>query len=94
MVREPPSQGEFIEIVVDTPTSVSDATPSAPYRKALAGEIGNFSGIDQPYEPPEPPELMLARIGETAEQAALRVISYLLEPGRIDRFDDLGKGTI
>jgi bifunctional enzyme CysN/CysC len=95
MVRELLGKGEFVEIFVDTPLDVCIARdPKGLYEKALAGEIKNFTGIDQPYEPPEAPDLVLARDGETVEQATLRVISYLVEQGRVDRFDDSGDWAI
>jgi bifunctional enzyme CysN/CysC len=95
MVRALLSDGEFVEIFVDAPLDVCIARdPKGLYKKALAGEIKNFTGIDQPYEPPQAPELVLGRDGETADQATLRVISYLVEQDRIDHFDDSGDWTI
>jgi bifunctional enzyme CysN/CysC len=89
MVRELLNEGEFIEIFVDTPLETCIARdPKGLYKKALAGEIKNFTGIDQPYEVPEFAELVLARDDEAVEQTTLRVISYLVERGFIDRFDD------
>jgi bifunctional enzyme CysN/CysC len=95
MVRALLGEGEFIEIFVDAPLDVCIARdPKGLYKKALAGEIKNFTGIDQPYEQPVAPELVLGRDGETADQATLRVISYLVELDRIDHFDDSGDWTI
>jgi bifunctional enzyme CysN/CysC len=89
MVRELLATGEFIEVFVDTPLETCIARdPKGLYKKALAGEIKNFTGIDQDYERPEAAELVLAGDGESVEQATLRVISYLVEKGFIDRFDD------
>ena len=60
MVRELLADGEFIEIFVDTPLEDCIARdPKGLYRRALAGEIKNFTGVDQPYEAPENPELHL-----------------------------------
>jgi bifunctional enzyme CysN/CysC len=71
MVRELLDSGEFIEVFVDTPIEeciVRD--PKGLYRRALAGEIKNFTGVDQPYEVPENPELHLkAGQSEPAEMA-------------------------
>ncbi|MGO9006982.1 MAG: adenylyl-sulfate kinase [Beijerinckiaceae bacterium] len=79
-VRELLDEGEFIEVFVDTPLEVCIARdPKGLYKKALAGEIANFTGIDQAYEAPVAADLVVARDGESAEQAALRVISNLVE---------------
>jgi bifunctional enzyme CysN/CysC len=60
LVRELVEEGEFIEIFVDTSLEECIARdPKGLYRRALAGEIKNFTGIDQPYEVPENPELRL-----------------------------------
>jgi len=91
MARELLDEGEFIEIFVDTPIEECIARdPKGLYKKAIAGEIKNFTGIDQTYEQPETPELVIARNGETAEQSASKVMAKLIEKGFIDRIDDLG----
>ena len=60
MVRELLDAGEFIEIFVDTPLEECIARdPKGLYKRALAGEIKNFTGVDQPYETPENPEIHL-----------------------------------
>ncbi|HXZ14840.1 MAG TPA: adenylyl-sulfate kinase, partial [Roseiarcus sp.] len=55
------------------------------YRRALAGEIKNFTGVDQPYEPPEAPELVLRSGEASAEALADRVIAELEKRGMIAR---------
>ncbi|HEY8009267.1 MAG TPA: sulfate adenylyltransferase subunit CysN [Methylocella sp.] len=91
MVRDLLAKGEFIEIFVDTPLETCIARdPKGLYKKAMAGEIANFTGIGQSYEPPEAPELIVAHQGQTAEQAAAQVISLLTAEGFIDDIDDLG----
>jgi bifunctional enzyme CysN/CysC len=88
LVRELLEQGELIEIFVDTPIEDCIARdPKGLYKKAIAGEIKNFTGIDQLYEPPENPELVVARNGESAEQAAARIVSMLIEREFIDHVD-------
>ncbi|HET9715221.1 MAG TPA: sulfate adenylyltransferase subunit CysN [Pseudolabrys sp.] len=78
MVRELLDAGEFIEVFVDTPLQECIARdPKGLYRKALAGEIKNFTGIDQPYEAPENPELQLSAASESAEILAGQVIAEL-----------------
>jgi bifunctional enzyme CysN/CysC len=63
----------FLEIFVDTPLEVCEARdPKGMYAKARAGAIKNFTGIDDPYEPPEAPHLRLRpEDGDAAAQAAL-----------------------
>jgi bifunctional enzyme CysN/CysC len=54
MARELLEAGEFVEVFVDTPLAVAEARdPKGLYRKARAGELKNFTGIDSPYEAPE-----------------------------------------
>jgi len=78
--------GEFFEIWVDTEIAEAERRdPKGLYRKARAGELRNFTGIDSPYEEPESPEIHL-RTGElTAEAAADQVVSALRAAGMIDR---------
>ena len=79
MVRERLPEGEFIEIFVDTPLDTCIARdPKGLYRRAQAGEIKNFTGIDQPYEAPERPELHLRAGEDSAEALAVRVIDELV----------------
>jgi adenylylsulfate kinase len=60
MVRELAGEGRFLEIFVDTPLAVCEARdPKGLYRKARAGELRNFTGIDSAYEAPQAPELHL-----------------------------------
>ena len=83
MVRELMDADEFIEIFVDTPLETCIARdPKGLYKKALAGQIKNFTGIDQAYETPEQPELIVARDGETPEVSADQVIDCLLYTSR------------
>ena len=51
--------------------------PKGLYRKARRGELKNFTGIDSPYEPPEHPEIRIDTTGDTAEQAAERIVAWL-----------------
>lgn len=60
MVRELAGEGRFIEVFVDTPLAVCEARdPKGLYKKARAGELRNFTGIDAVYEAPEQPEIRL-----------------------------------
>ena len=86
LAREIAAQGEFIEIYVSTPLETAIARdPKGLYRRALAGEIKNFTGVDQPYEPPEAPELILEAGELSADALADRVVAELEARGRIDR---------
>jgi bifunctional enzyme CysN/CysC len=79
MVRELVGPGEFIEIFVDTPLEECIARdPKGLYKRALAGEITNFTGIGQAYEPPESPEIHLLTARDSAENSAERVVKELL----------------
>jgi bifunctional enzyme CysN/CysC len=79
MVRELLPPGEFIEIFVDTPLQECIARDAKGlYRRALAGEIKNFTGVDQPYEVPESADLRLPGDRERPDTLAERVIEHLL----------------
>jgi bifunctional enzyme CysN/CysC len=79
MARERFAGGEFIEIFVDVPLEVAEARDvKGLYRKARAGQIPNFTGIDSPYEPPEAPELHLYADGEALDAMADQVVRLAL----------------
>ena len=78
------TEGEFIEIYIDTPLQVAEERDvKGLYKKARRGELKNFTGIDSPYERPEQAELVLPASVITAEEAADRVIALLTERGVI-----------
>ena len=78
MVRELLPEGEFFEIFVDTPLEDCIARdPKGLYRRALAGEIKNFTGVGQAYEAPQNPELRLSTTREPAAALAAQVIDEL-----------------
>ena len=78
MVRDLLDAGEFIEVFVDTPLDQCIARdPKGLYRRALAGEIKNFTGVDQPYETPENPELHLLAGRKDPDKLANEVIDEL-----------------
>ncbi len=79
------SEGDFVEVYVDTPLEVCERRdPKGLYKKARAGEIKNFTGISDPYEPPSSPEIHLNGGDErtVAEQAG-QIIAYLEASGRL-----------
>ena len=72
-------EGEFLEVFVDTTLEECERRdPKGLYRKARAGEIVNFTGIDSPYEAPEHAELHLLTAGLRAEQLAEQVVEQLV----------------
>ena len=76
--------GEFIEIFVDTPLEEAERRDvKGLYKKARAGELVNFTGIDSPYEPPADPEILINTVELSAEEAADVVLSLLegFKPG-------------
>jgi bifunctional enzyme CysN/CysC len=84
MARSLMGEGEFVEVFVDTPLEIAEARdPKGLYRKARAGELKNFTGIDSPYEPPEHPELRVVTTGDAPEQSAQAVVDFLQARGAI-----------
>jgi bifunctional enzyme CysN/CysC len=75
---------EFFEVFIDVPLEVAEQRdPKGLYRKARAGELKNFTGIDSPYELPEAAELRLDTSALSPEEASDTVISFLVEKGVI-----------
>ncbi len=82
MVRALLPEGRFIEIFVDTDLAECERRdPKGLYKKARAGQIPNFTGIDSPYEPPEQPELVLRTAQGAPDVMAREVIDYLQQRG-------------
>ena len=76
--------GDFVEVFVDTPIEECQRRdPKGLYRKAIAGEIKGFTGIDAPYESPVKPELVLKTAESSVPEMAARVYEYLLGAGRL-----------
>jgi bifunctional enzyme CysN/CysC len=85
MARQIMQDGEFLEIFVDTPLEVAEARDvKGLYKKARAGEIKNFTGIDSPYEPPETAEITVNTVQTSAEEAADHIIVELEQRGILD----------
>jgi bifunctional enzyme CysN/CysC len=79
MVRRMMQPGEFIEVHVDTPLAEAERRDvKGLYRKARAGELKNFTGIDSPYEPPADPEIRIDTTQLTADEAAELIVERLL----------------
>ena len=82
MAREILEKGEFVEVFVDTPILVAEQRdPKGLYRKARAGELKNFTGIDSPYEPPQNPEIRIDTTDTKAEEAAEQIVGELERRG-------------
>ncbi|MDH4383323.1 MAG: sulfate adenylyltransferase subunit CysN [Gammaproteobacteria bacterium] len=81
MVRAMLPAGEFVEIFIDTALAEAERRDvKGLYKKARAGELKNFTGIDSPYEPPEQPEIRIDTSSMTPEDAAEEIVRALL-PG-------------
>jgi bifunctional enzyme CysN/CysC len=79
MVREMMEPGEFIEIFIDTPLADAESRDvKGLYKKARAGQLANFTGIDSPYEPPEDAEIRIDTTNMTPEQAADLIVERLI----------------
>ena len=83
-VRATLADGDFIEIFVDAPIEVCEARdPKGLYKKARAGQLKGFTGIDDPYEPPLRPELVLDAARNGPEGLADQVLAHLRALGKI-----------
>ena len=88
-VRDNLLPGEFIEVFVDTPLDVCEARdPKGLYKKARAGKIRGFTGIDDPYEAPLSPELVLSAAEKTPDVLADEVMTYLQQQGICPSLED------
>jgi bifunctional enzyme CysN/CysC len=80
MARNLVAASEFIEIHVATPLAVCERRdPKGLYRRARAGELPNFTGIDQAYEVPEKPEISIDTAAQSADAACEHIVRYLRE---------------
>jgi bifunctional enzyme CysN/CysC len=80
MVRDMIAHGEFIEVFVDTPLAEAERRDvKGLYKKARAGALANFTGIDSPYEPPIGPEIRIDTTRMTAAEAADLIVDRLLD---------------
>jgi adenylylsulfate kinase len=76
--------GSFLEVFVDAPLSICESRdPKGLYKKARAGELKHFTGIDDPYEPPVSPELHLDAASASPEVLAAQVVRFLETSGKI-----------
>jgi len=78
--RRAAAEGTFHEIFVATDLATCEARdPKGLYKKARAGEIDDFTGIDAPYEAPENPEFVVDTSGATVEASVDTLIAYIAE---------------
>ncbi len=83
-VRALMAPGEFIEVFIDTPIELcEERDPKGLYKKARAGQIPNFTGVSDPYEPPQQAELVLKTGELTPQEAALQIIALLEARGKL-----------
>jgi bifunctional enzyme CysN/CysC len=84
MARGLMTEGEFIEVFVDTPIELCESRdPKGLYRKARQHEIPNFTGISSPYEAPENPEVHIETATQSVEESVERLLAYLEMKGHL-----------
>jgi adenylylsulfate kinase len=78
--------GDFVEVYVHATVDeiAANRDPKGLYKKALAGEITGFTGVDDPYEVPEDPEIVVDTLTQTPEESLQYVMTRLKELGRLD----------
>ena len=86
--------GEFVEVYVHATVDeiAAHRDPKGLYKKALAGEITGFTGVDDPYEVPEDPEIVVDTLTQTPEESLQYVLTRLKELGRLDSDEVLIEG--
>ncbi len=84
MARNLMGEGEFVEVHVDTPLDVAEQRDvKGLYKRARAGEISNFTGIDSPYEAPQSPEISIDTVSCSPDEAAGHILAWLKSNGKI-----------
>jgi bifunctional enzyme CysN/CysC len=84
LARDMLAEGEFIEVFVDTPLAEAEKRDvKGLYKKARAGALKNFTGVDSPYEPPERPEVRIDTTRVTPEAAAEALVDRLMSAARV-----------
>ena len=83
---------DFIEIFVDCSLEkLAERDVKGLYKKALAGEIQNFTGVSDPYEPPVDPEIRVDSERETVDESFRKIIGYLEERGYLPKRSEAGR---
>jgi len=79
----------FVEVFVDTPVDICERRDvKGFYAKARSGQIQSFTGVDDPYEPPEHPDIRIAAAETTPQEATQSVLDYLVRNGFVDKPED------
>jgi adenylylsulfate kinase len=74
--------GDFIEVYISTPLEECETRDAKGlYKKARSGEIKDFTGIDDPYEPPLNPEVEINTVGMTPEESAFKILESMQSGG-------------
>lgn len=88
-VRVSQDTGRFVEVFLDCPVeSLMKRDVKGLYQKALTGKVENFTGVSDPYEPPENPEIVLHTDQETEEQSMAKILAWLEERGYVPPYHD------
>ena len=89
IARETIGAGNFFEVFCDTPLAVcEERDPKGLYKKARAGEIKGFTGIDDPYEAPEKPEMVIDTSKTSPQDAAVALCEMLEKAGKISSLSE------
>ncbi len=89
IARDTVGEGNFFEVFCDTPLEVcEERDPKGLYKKARAGEIKGFTGIDDPYEAPKRPELVIDTSKTSPQDAAVTICEMLEKAGKITTLSD------
>ena len=81
--------GNFIEVYVQASVEVcTERDVKGLYKKALAGEVQNFTGVSDPYEAPEHPEVICDTESETVEESTAKILEQLQKMGYLPAADD------
>ena len=93
-VRNMIGKDRYVEVFVDTPLEVcEERDEKGLYAKARRGEIKGFTGIDDPYEAPQHPEIRLDTVNHSPEENAYMIMEHLLGTGFVRRDDQFeGEG--
>ncbi|HEX3895756.1 MAG TPA: sulfate adenylyltransferase subunit CysN [Rudaea sp.] len=84
MVRQLMADGDFVEIFIDTPLAVAEQRDvKGLYKKARAGQLKNFTGVDSPYEPPQRPDIHIDTTHVSPEAAADTIVEFVLGTRKI-----------
>ena len=76
--------GDFLEIFIDTPVELCEKRdPKGLYKKARTGEIANFTGVSDPYQRPDNPELVISTADCSPQEAALQIVNLLVARGKV-----------